>query len=62
MHKDPDDETADRQQRKRKEERRKINTKEANMKCVYFTRVLESNEKDMANLSVHFKKLLERQI
>lgn len=32
------------------------------MKCVYFTRVLESKEKNMADLVVHFKKLLEREI
>lgn len=32
------------------------------MKCVYFTRVLESKEKNMTTLAVHFKKLLEREI
>lgn len=36
MGKDPDDETVDRQKRKRKEERRKISIKDANEVC-YFT-------------------------
>lgn len=32
------------------------------MKCVYFTRLLENKEKNTANLAVHFKNLLEREI